>query len=637
MITLAIEQKPIDKGCHNFPFPTINYQLTITTMYDYRQLTDDEIITLEENGCTAEDWTCVNVADDFNPSHIKDVRFCGTVNLGVFEKSIEVTQGFYVHSGVRNATLRNATIGDNCLIENIGNYINNYIIGEECCIRNVCTMETTAEATFGEGNTISVLNEAGSGNVVLFRGLTSNLAALMVSRPEDKELSAALKAMAKSDVNSRLTGTGTVGDFVRIINTTEITNTNISDNCEVNGACRLSDCTLAAEAEDSVYIGSGVICENSIIADGSSVLNSAKLFNCYVGEACQITNGFTAESSLFFANSYMANGEACAAFCGPFSASHHKSTLLIGCMTSFYNAGSGTNFSNHAYKMGPIHYGTLSRGVKTASGSHIVHPAKIGPFSVCMGKIQNHPDTTALPFSYVIGEGRETHIVPGRNIATVGLYRDINKWPRRDVRIKGSRKSIINYDWLSPLTVNEVVKGRKLLANMRQNAGQKTAFCTADGNTLTANALEKGMKLYAMAVEMYVGEMLARHEDSTPAAASGTGEWCDLGGLLIPAEEEERLVEKIRYGMIDGIGSVIRMFEAYNDRYGDYQWAFTLNLMKGWLGKDELTEDDFEYFRGRGMAAHEAWLNMIREDAEKEYSLGDVDRATLDKFLAQLG
>lgn len=606
-------------------------------MTTYRPLTDDEIITLEEHGCTAEDWTYVNVADDFTPSHIKDVRFCGTVNLGVFEKNVEVGQDFYMHSGVRNATLRNVTIGDNSLVENIGNYISNYVIGEECCIRNVCTIETTAEATFGEGNTISVLNEAGSGNVVLFRGLTSNLAALMVSRPEDKELSATLKAMAKDYVNSRHTDAGTIGDYVRIINTTEITNTNIADNCEVNGACRLSDCTLAAEADDSVYIGSGVICENSIIADGSSVLNSAKLFNCYVGEACQITNGFTAESSLFFANTYMANGEACAAFCGPFSASHHKSTLLIGCMTSFYNAGSGTNFSNHAYKMGPIHYGTLSRGVKTASGSHIVHPAKIGSFSVCMGKIQNHPDTTALPFSYVIGEGRETHIVPGRNIATVGLYRDINKWPRRDVRIKGSRKSIINYEWLSPLTVNEVVKGHQLLANMRQNAGQKTAFCTADGNTLTVNALEKGMKLYAMAVEMYVGEMLARHEDSTPAAASGTGEWCDLGGLLIPAEEEERLVEKIRYGMIDGIGSVIRMFEAYNDRYGDYQWAFTLNLMKGWLGKGELTEDDFEYFRGRGMAAHEAWLNMIREDAEKEYSLGDVDRATLDKFLAQLG
>lgn len=606
-------------------------------MTTYRPLTDDEIITLEEHGCTAEDWTCVNVADDFTPAHIKDVRFYGTVNLGVFEKNVEVSQGFYMHSGVRNATLRNATIGDNSLVENIGNFISNYIIGEECCIRNVCTIETTAEATFGEGNTISVLNEAGSGNVVLFRGLTSNLAALMVNHPEDKKLSTSLKAMAKDYVNSRHADAGTIGDYVRIINTTEITNTNIADNCEVNGACRLSDCTLAAEADDSVYIGSGVICENSIIADGSSVLNSAKLFNCYVGEACQITNGFTAESSLFFANTYMANGEACAAFCGPFSASHHKSTLLIGCMTSFYNAGSGTNFSNHAYKMGPIHYGTLGRGVKTASGSHIVHPAKIGPFSVCMGKIQNHPDTTALPFSYVIGEGRETHIVPGRSIATVGLYRDINKWSRRDVRIKGSRKSIINYEWLSPLTVNEVVKGHQLLANMRQNAGQKTAFCTADGNILNINALEKGLKLYSLAIEMYLGEAVERHQEGSLPAASGAGEWCDLGGLLMPVEEEERLVEKIRYGMIDGLGSVFRMLEAYNERYADYQWTFALSLMKQQFGKDELTDDDLAYCRERGKAAREAWLGMIREDAEKEHSLGDVDRATLDKFLAQLG
>ena len=41
-------------------------------------------------------------------------------------------------------------------------------------------------------------------------------------------------------------------------------------------------------------------------------------------------------------------------------------TLLIGTMLSFYNAGSATNYSNHAYKMGPIHYGTLARGCKTA-------------------------------------------------------------------------------------------------------------------------------------------------------------------------------------------------------------------------------------------------------------------------------
>ena len=605
-------------------------------MYDYRLLSDEEIGILEENGCTAEDWTSLNVDYDFNPAFIRDVRFYGTVNLGVFEKNIEVTNGFMKHSGISNATLRNVTIGDNCLIENVGCYINNYVIGDECCICNVATMETTAEATFGEGNTISVLNEAGNGNVVLFRGLTANIAALMVAHPDDKDLSAALKTMARNDISQRLADRGTIGNRVRITNTTEITNTNIDDNCEVNGACRLSDCTLAAAPDDSVYIGSGVICENSIIADGSSVLNSAKVFNCYVGEACQITNGFTAESSLFFANTYMANGEACAAFCGPFSASHHKSSLLIGCMTSFYNAGSCTNFSNHAYKMGPVHYGTLERGSKTASGSHTLLPATIGAFSMCMGKISGHPDTRRLPFSYIIGTGRDTVLVPGKNIATVGLYRDISKWPRRDVRMESAKNTLINYDWLSPFTINEIMEGREELARLLRIQGEAAAVYEYEGCKMSGKSLRRGLRLYDMAVELFIGEVLMSHDLDDRCAASGAGGWSDLSGLLLPSSEVERVIEKIKLGIISTVNDLTEVFVAYNDMYGEYLWTFTVSLIKYYLGKDELTEEDFELMRERGKAAREAWLDEIRRDAEKEFSMGDVDRATLDKFLAQL-
>lgn len=605
-------------------------------MYDYRLLSDEEIGILEENGCTAEDWTSLNVDYDFNPAFIRNVRFYGTVNLGVFEKNIEVTNGFMKHSGISNATLRNVTIGDNCLIENVGCYINNYVIGDECCICNVATMETTAEATFGEGNTISVLNEAGNGNVVLFRGLTANIAALMVAHPDDKDLSAALKTMARNDISQRLADRGTIGNRVRITNTTEITNTNIDDNCEVNGACRLSDCTLAAAPDDSVYIGSGVICENSIIADGSSVLNSAKVFNCYVGEACQITNGFTAESSLFFANTYMANGEACAAFCGPFSASHHKSSLLIGCMTSFYNAGSCTNFSNHAYKMGPVHYGTLERGSKTASGSHTLLPATIGAFSMCMGKISGHPDTRRLPFSYIIGTGRDTVLVPGKNIATVGLFRDISKWPRRDVRMESAKNTLINYDWLSPFTINEIMEGREELGRLLRIQGEDAAVYEYEGCKISGKSLRRGLRLYDMAVELFIGEVLMSHDLDDRCAVSGAGGWSDLSGLLLPSSEVERVIEKIKLGIISTVNDLTEVFVAYNDMYGEYLWTFTVSLIKYYLGNDELTEEDFELMRERGKAAREAWLDEIRSDAEKEFSMGDVDRATLDKFLAQL-
>lgn len=605
-------------------------------MDEYRLLTNEEINILEENGCTAEDWTNINVADDFQPTYIKNVNFYGEIFMGVFEKNIEVSNGFVRHSGIRNATLRNVSIGDNCLIENIGNYINNYAIGEECCICNVCTMETTAEATYGEGNTISVLNEAGNGNVILFSGLTSNLAALMIRNAADKEFTAAIRGIVKDDIERRAREKSTVGNNVKIVNTAEITNTHISDNCEINGASRISDCTLASGLEDNVFIGSGVICENSIVTDGSAVLNGANITNCFVGEACQITNGFTAESSLFFANCYMSNGEACAAFCGPFSASHHKSTLLIGCMLSFYNAGSATNFSNHAYKMGPIHYGCLERGTKTASGSHLLLPANIGAFSVCLGKITNHPDTRSLPFSYIISDGRETFVVPGINITTVGLYRDIRKWPRRDVRIQSSRKSLINHDWLSPLTINEIIAGKKTLEQMRESQGEDTAFYTCGGCKISRNSLERGIRLYDMAIKLFAGDVAAGYDLTAEGRDCGTGEWGDLAGMLLPEQEERNIVNAISNGYLRSTADIDMFMKNVNERYGEYLITFTRNIIASQLGTDDLTESGIEQIIQLGRAAKEAWISEIRKDAEKEYSMGDVEHAVLEKFITQL-
>lgn len=605
-------------------------------MDEYRLLTNEEISILEDNGCMAEDWTSINVAADFKPTYIKNVNFYGDVFLGVFEKNIEVSNGFIRHSGIRNATLRNVSIGDNCLIENIGNYINNYAIGEECCICNVCTMETTAEATYGEGNTISVLNEAGNGNVILFSGLTSNLAALMIRNAADKEFTAAIRGIVKDDIERRAREKSTVGNNVKIVNTAEITNTHISDNCEINGASRISDCTLASGLEDNVFIGSGVICENSIVTDGSAVLNGANITNCFVGEACQITNGFTAESSLFFANCYMSNGEACAAFCGPFSASHHKSTLLIGCMLSFYNAGSATNFSNHAYKMGPIHYGCLERGTKTASGSHLLLPANIGAFSVCLGKITNHPDTRNLPFSYIISDGRETFVVPGINITTVGLYRDIRKWPRRDVRIQSSRKSLINHDWLSPLTINEIIAGKKTLEQMRESQGEDTAFYTCGGCKISRNSLERGIRLYGMAIKLFAGDVAAGYDLTAEGRDCGTGEWGDLAGMLLPEQEERNIVNAISNGYLRSTADIDMFMKNVNERYGEYLITFTRNIIASQLGTDDLTESGIEQIIQQGRAAKEAWISEIRKDAEKEYSMGDVEHAVLEKFITQL-
>ena len=609
-------------------------------MKDYRQLRDEEIALLEQNSCWAEDWSRVLVAEDFSPYGFHRVVFYGDIRLGVFEKQVEVTKGFAKHAGINDATLRNVTVGDNCLIEKVGNFINNYTIGDDCYISNISTMETTDGASFGEGHLISVLNEMGDGNVVLFHDLNSQLAAFMVKYFKDKQLKDSLTRLINEEIRFTQPERGTIGNGVKIINSKEITNTVVKDDCEINGAARLSDCTILSSKDDSVYIGTGVICENSIISNGCSITNSVKMQDCFVGEACQIINGFTAEASVFFANSYMANGEACAAFCGPFSASHHKSSLLIGGEFSFYNAGSNTNFSNHAYKMGPLHYGTLERGSKTASGAYVLMPANIGAFSVCFGKLMNHPDMRCLPFAYLLAYGDTMYIVPGRNITTVGLYRDIKKWPKRDKRAASSRKSIINFDWLSPFTVGEIVEGKKILENLRQAGSKNVSSYNFQEYIINASSLSKGIKYYDIALRIYMGAVLKRAVKGgflgKPSSTVGLGQWNDLSGLLLPASEEQRLLDDIKSGAIESIREVISRFEEINEHYREYQWTWTYQLILDYYGIDELSDAAIERIREDYVTARRAWIAEIRKDANKEFAMGDVEQEVYDDFISKL-
>ena len=601
-----------------------------------RSLTVDEIETLERHGCTAEDWTRISVAEDFTPAYIHSVAFHGDVSLGLFDKQVEVCEGFSRHSGLRNAVLCDVSIGDNCLIENIGTHICRYTIGDDCYIAGVGQMVSTDGATFGEGNTVSVLNEAGAGNVVIYSGLTAQMAALMVDHAADRELMGRLRAMIRACVAANAAPRGTVGYGVKIVNTREIVNVVIGDGCEISGASRLCDCTIIGAADADVFIGNDVVCENTVVQAGASIVSGARVYNSFVGEACHIGRGFSAESSLFFANSYMDNGEACAAFCGPFSVSHHKATVLIGGRYSFFNAGSATNFSNHAYKLGPVHHGTLARGSKTGSGAHLLLPACIGAFSVCLGKVETHPDTRRLPFSYVIGSAGATYIVPGRNLVTVGTARDVGKWQRRDMRPRAGRQTIVNFDWLSPVVVAAVADGRRLLLSLRAEQGGEDAVCACGGCLIKNRWLAKGIALYDMALRIYLGRAVAGHYCELPESSVGTGGWTDLGGMPVPETEVERLADDIRSGEVADVQAVADRFAAMDAAYEGYKWNYTYRLALDYYGLDTLTEADIRRIAADSDAARRDWLDAVRRDAEREFALGDVEEEALNAFLDSL-
>ena len=603
-----------------------------------RELTVNEIAQLEERGCWAEDWSDILVDEAFVPSQMTNVLLYGHVEIGGLSGSVELEEGFRRRCCVRNATLRNVTIGDDCLVENLRGYISNTQIGDRCYVANVGVITNQEGATFGNGTEISVLNEGGDGNIVIFEGLTAQLAWMMVNFGSAKRL--AKLGMRNEDVemdtNASVEQTIPHSSFLtphlgrgsRIVGVKEMNNVRIGEGCEVQGSCKLTNCTILSTDDAGTLIGSDVIIEDSVVAAGASVIDGAKVYSCFVGESVHVGKGFSAEASVFFANSYMDNGESCAAFCGPFSTSHHKSTLLIGGAFSFYNAGSGTNQSNHAYKMGPIHWGTLDRGSKTASGSHILWPAHIGSFSMVMGKVQNHPQVQKLPFSYVIAEGRETWLVPGINIRTVGTWRDINKWPKRDKRPLGSRNDLINFAFPNPYIVQSVLEGKGILEDLLKKQPNDTEVFVYHGCKIKRAALLKGIQYYDLVLKPFLYRCFQHNTADTDE--SNGGRWVDMMGLLAPKSELERVVNDLENGGISTVGDLGTILQQIHQNYQQNEQAYA-NFVMQTCG-DSLFIDRDHWMR-EAEEAHALWLRMVKDDAEKEYQMGDVEPEQLRDFL----
>ena len=430
-------------------------------MENYRPLTSSEIELLKSRMCTAADWSQIEVAEDFRPEYVYYTRFSGKVRIGVFNKEFSLAGGMKKHSGLYHTTLHNVTVGNDCCIENVKNYIANYDIGNDTFIENVDIILTDGESSFGNGVEVSVLNETGGREVMIYDSLSAQQAYVMALYRHRPALIAAMKEMIGNYVGTVSSCIGTIGSNVVIADAGYIKNVKIGDCCKIEGTARLKNGSINSNADAPVHIGVGVIGDDFIVSSGSSIEDGVTFSRCFIGQACHLGHTYSATDSLFFSNCQGENGEACAVFAGPFTVTHHKSTLLIAGMFSFMNAGSGSNQSNHMYKLGPIHQGIMERGSKTSSDSYLLWPAKVGAFSLVMGRHVSHQDTSNLPFSYLIENQNTSYIFPGVNLKSVGTIRDAQKWPRRDRRTDPDRLDCINYNLLSPYTIQKMLNGRE--------------------------------------------------------------------------------------------------------------------------------------------------------------------------------
>ena len=619
----------------------------------YRSLTPQEITQLEAQGCTAKNWADVEVASGFEPAYVQNAHFSGHNKIGVFGKEITLPGGLTIHSGIYNATLHNCEVGNDAHLYNIHNYIANYHIGDDTCIENVNAILVDGKSTFGNGVRVPVMNEGGGREIPIFNELSASLAYILTlyrHRPKMiHEIERAIDAYAEAQASDH----GYIGDNVRIVNCGSIKNVHIGDYAELIGVSRLKNGTINSNETAPVRLGSGVKCIDFILASGVEIGDSTLVDKCFVGQGTVFDKHYSAGESLFFSNCQGMHGEACAIFAGPYTVTHHKSTLLIAGMFSFLNAGSGSNQSNHMYKLGPIHQGIAERGAKTTSDSYMLWPSKVGAFSLVMGRHTHHADTSELPFSYLIENNSESYLVPGANLRTVGTIRDAQKWPKRDNRKDPHKLDQINFNLLSPYTVQKMWHGREILNELQALGGENTEVYGYKNCKIRNSSLVHGRELYTIGIQKFLGNsLISRLEKSEwktmeelrvalrPDSEAGLGDWVDMAGLIAPRGEVTRLLNDVEQGGMS-LEDIQNRLAQIHANYYSYEWTWALDKLEKVWGCS-VADVTIEKVRKAVEDWKTAVVNldkMVYNDARKEFDLnsktgfgvdGDRDQAEAD-------
>lgn len=599
---------------------------------NYRRLTAEEIARLESQGCTCEDWSTIFAAEGFSPDFVRRVKFTGTVRMGATGRRIVNDDGVERRAGIYNAEIIDCTIGDHVFISNIGSYIAGYTIGDQVYIEDTGKIVCTGRSTFGNGVQAATLNEGGGREVPIFDHLTAQTAYIMAMYRHRPALIEAMHAMVERHTRSLEPGCGIIRRGVRITDCNTIRDVRIGENAVIKGVSELTNGTVRSSADRPTFIGTGVKARDFICAVGATVDTGAVMSRCFVGESAHIGFAFTTADSLFFANSHCENGEAASIFAGPYTVSHHRSTLLIAGYFSFFNAGSGTNQSNHLFRMGAVHQGIHERGVKTGSSSYIMLPAREGAYTVVIGKHRSHHDTSDFPYSYLIEEEGHSYLIPASNLINQGMMRDLAKWPRRDRR--GDEKSdIINFREWTPYIGQKVLKAVE--HSERMLSRKDVNIFNYERTRIKRSVLRRGLRLYQQAVDAMLGDML---EGGCTRTVEPDDKWVDMAGLVAPRREVCRVLDDIEAGRLGSFDEIGRELARLHDDYQNHAYAWAFSALGRILGRTP-TQKDIETAIGKGREAM-ADINALRtmnarQDAGEIMATGyGIDAVSKDEVAA---
>jgi hypothetical protein len=568
----------------------------------YRKLTAYEIEALVRNRNTSDNWNHILVSDSFTADLVLNCKFFGLVRIGKLEPYYLEFHNLRCPVGLYNSTIISSDFGDNVSVDNV-NYLSHYIVGNDVIIVNVNELATTDNAKFGNGVLkqgepesrrirLEICNENGGRSIIPFDGMLPGDAYLWSRFRDDKTFQDKLKEFTEIKFDYHRGSYGKIGDRTVIKNCRIIKDALIGSDAYLKGANKLKNLTINSSAEGKTQIGEGCEMVNGIIDYGCRVFYGVKAVRFIMASNSQLKYGARLINSYLGNNSTISCCEVLNSLIFPAHEQHHNNSFLCASLVMGQSnmAAGATIGSNHNSRSadGEI---VAGRGFWPGLCVSLKHNSQFASFTMVTKGDYPAELNIPIPFSLVSNNvSKDELVVMPAYWFLYNMYALArNSWKYVDRDKRTNKPQLIEYDFLAPDSVNEMIDAIRL---MEKYAGKKRLSSKKyieeleipSGifeNSKRKTKLIKVVQAYSVFREMvmhYASTQIVQFMESGEfrnweqvikklPSKNKLKQWSNVGGQLIKQEELELLIAEIHSGKINSWEGIHAFYKRQGEKY----------------------------------------------------------------------
>ena len=645
----------------------------------YRQLSAFEIEVLVRNRNTSDNWNNILVSDHFNPELVKNCKFYGLVRIGKLEPFFLSFSDLKVAVGLYDSTIISSDIGDNSVINNV-HYLSHYIIGQEVILTNINEIQTTDICKFGNGIIkegeqesvriwLEICNENGGRKILPFNGMLPGDAWLWSKYRDDDQLLERFKQLTETEFKTARGFYGKIGDRTVIKNSNIIKDVWIGSDAYIKGANKLKNLTINSGEEGRTQIGEGCELVNGSVGFGSRIFYGVKAVRFVTASHTQLKYGARLINSYMGSNATISCCEVLNSLIFPGHEQHHNNSFL--CASTIMgqsNIPAGATIGSNHNSRGADGEIVAGRGFWPALCVSLKHNCKFASFTMLAKGDYNYELNIPLPFSLI-----SIHPITNSLIIMPGYWfmynmyaLKRNAWKYGDRDQRKQKAQYLEFDFLAPDTVGEILEAIKLLEKYTGRAYYKAEGITepdeealilkgkellsdpsfkAESLTILADGMENAKRsveiikvrpayeCYQKMVRLY-GYRHLFSEDRLATSKSLQGlltdlpstpkrqTWLNVGGQLIPEKNVEILKERVRNGKVQTWDELHDFYTVQGEKYPEQKRVDALAALSESLGTSlqTLSKEQLQELAADYLEIQKWMVDQIVTSRKKDYA-----------------